>query len=124
MDTFHKPYKPKKEGQTNYIPEPNAKYDVHQSKAPSPNLPGQDRVCAPDVDAPLLRKYFHAATVANGAMSVDCVAPAPRNISLATRGASSARTGSSPPSTASLLFESTVIVPVSFDFTTYSRKKV
>ena len=103
----------------------NAKYDAHKTKTPSQNCPGQERLWAPpDVDAPPLRKSFHAATVADGATSVDCVAPTPRNITLATRGASSAMSGSSPPSTASWLFESTVIEPVVFELNTYSRKNV
>jgi hypothetical protein len=57
---------------------------AHKTKTQSQILPGQERPRASDVDAPPLRKSFHAATVADGAASVDCVAPAPRNILLAT----------------------------------------
>ena len=102
----------------------NAKYDAQKTKTPSQNCPGQERPRALEVDVPPLRKSFHAATVADGATSVDCVAPVPRNIALATRGASSATSGSSPPSTASWLFESTVMEPVVFELNTYSRKNV
>lgn len=98
---------------------------AHKTKTPSQIRPGLERwLWAPDVDAPPLRKSFHAATVADGATSVDCVAPTPRNIILATRGASSATSGSSPPSTASCLFESIVMEPVVFELNTYSRKNV
>lgn len=75
---------------------------AHKTKTPSQIRPGPERrLWTPDVGAPPLRKFFHAATVADGATSVDCVAPTPRNILLATRGTSSATSGSSPPSTAS-----------------------